>query len=258
MSLRPFLEISAVHLNDGDVELLEKGAAPMECIKCDDGFIVCTQSLLCEEEREDKAIALPEIGFSEAFIALTVHAARIGAFLIRFVSGEEADAMLPIDRPDIIDEISKSNGTQLDLFEANHGLDLMAGRYLECQWAEFAFIYEALPSEDRYWRVIGIDGCPNQLSIIRWVLDLATMEIVVLQTIDERTMFWEASNDVQRKLVSAELQQLRSSFAVHTALGVLGQHTAIPAWAHPCPQGENADEAFSVAFVSHPNLSYLH
>jgi hypothetical protein len=226
MSLRPFLEISAVHLNDGDVELLDAGAAPMECIKCDDGFIVCTQSLLCEEEREDEALA--------------VHAARMGAFLIRFVSGEEADAMLPIDRPDLREKVSDSSRTQLDLFEASHGIDPKAGRYLECQWAEFAFIYEAVPSEDRYWRVLGIDGCRNQLSIIRWVLDLVTMEIVELQILDERTMFWEASSDVQRKLVSAGLQQLRSSFAGHVALGVISQCSVVPAWVHQCSQNAHA------------------
>jgi hypothetical protein len=240
MSLRPFLEISAVHLNDGDVELLEAGAAPMECIKCDDGFIVCTQSLLCEEEREEDAITLREIGFSEAFIALAVQAAKMGAFLIRFVSGEEADAMLPIDRPDILKEGSNSNGTQLDLFEASHGINPVAGRYLECDWAEFAFIYEATPSEDRYWRVLGLNGCQNQLAIIRWVLDLATMEILALEILNERSMLWEASSDVQRELVAASLQQLHSSFAVHKELGVVGQRNAIPAWAHQCSQSSHA------------------
>lgn len=240
MPLRPFLDVSAVHLNDEDVELLDAGAAPMECIRCDDGFIVCTESLLYEERREDTVITLREIGFSKAFIELAVHAVEMGACLIRFEAGEEADPMLPIDRPDIIKEVSDSNGLQLDLFKANHGLDPTDGRYLECETAEFAFIYEATPSNDRYWRVLGWNGCQNRLAFIRWVLDLTTMEIVVLEVLDERSMLWEASSDVQRKLVSAWLQQHRSSFAVHEELGVVRQCNAIPAWAYQSSQDRHA------------------
>jgi hypothetical protein len=240
MSLRPFLDISAVHLNDEDVALLKADAPPMKCIEYDDGFIVCTESLLREEEREDEVITLREIGFSEAFVALAVQAAKMGAFLIRFEAGEEADAMLPIDRPDILKEGCNTNGTQVDLFEASHGIDPVAGRYLECDWAEFAFVYEARPSQHRYWRVLGLNGCQNQLAIIRWVLDLVTMEIVALEILNERSMLWEASSDVQRELVAAWLQRLRSSFAVHNELGVIGQRDAIPAWAHQRSQDRHA------------------
>jgi hypothetical protein len=231
MSLRPFLDISAVHLNDEDVELLEADATGMRCIKYDCGFIVSTSLLISEEERECHVIRLRETGFSETFIALAVHAAKMGALLIRFESGKETDPMLPIDRPDIIEEVIDRSGTQLDLFEPHAGIDPTAGRYLACEWAEFAFIYEATPSRHRYWRVLGLNGCQNHLAIIRWVLDLATMDIAVLQILDERSLLWEAASDVQRELVSAWLQQLRSSFAVHEQLGIISQCNAVPAWA---------------------------
>jgi hypothetical protein len=240
MSLRPFLDISAVHLTDKDVELLEADPAPMQCIKYRYGLMVDTTDLICEEEREDEVIELREIGFSETFIAIAVHAARMGACLIRFESGEEPDPMLPIDRPDIIDEFIDNSGTQLDLFEPHAGIDPTAGRYLACEWAEFAFIYEATPSKHRYWRVLGLNGRQNHLAIIRWVLDPATMEIVVLQILDERSLLWEAASDVQRELVSAWLQQLRSSFAVHEELGVINQCNAVPAWAHQYSQSRHA------------------
>ena len=232
MSLRPFLDISAVHLNDEDVDLLETDATLMRCIKYDDGFIVSTSLLICEEERECRVARLRATGFSETFIALAVYAAKMGALLIRFESGNETDPMLPIDRPDIIDEVIDRSGTQLDLFEPRACIDPTAGRYLTCEWAEFAFIYEATPSKHRYWRVLGLNGCQNHLAIIRWVLDVATMEIVVLQVLDERSLLWEAASNVQRELVSAWLQQLRSSFAVHEELGVISQCSAVPAWAH--------------------------
>lgn len=171
MSLRPFLDTSAVHLNDEGIALLKADAAPMECIECDDGFIVCTDSLLCKYQREDTVITLREIGFSEAFIGLAVHAGKMGACLIRFEAGEEADPMLPIDRPDIMENVSDGNGTQFDLFEANHSIDPKAGRYLERDWAEFAFIYDATPAEARYWPVLGLKGGQNhwQSSAGSWI-----------------------------------------------------------------------------------------
>jgi hypothetical protein len=240
MSLRPFLDISAIHLNDEDIELLKADAAFMRCIDYDDGFIVYTSLLICEEEREFHVLRLRETGFSDTFIALVVYAAKMGAELIRFESARLTDPMLPIDRPDIIDEIIGRSDAQLELFEANDGIDPTTGRYLACEWAEFAFIYEARPSETRYWRMFGLNGCQNHLAIIRWVLDLATMEIVMLQILDERTMLWEAASDIQRELVSIRLRQLRRSFAVHNELGVVGQHEAVPAWAYLDSQGRNA------------------
>jgi hypothetical protein len=240
MSLRPFLDISAVHLKDEDVELLEADAALMRCIKYDYGFIVSTSLLICEEERESRLLMLRETGFSDTFIALAVHAAKVGAEFIRFESARLPDPMLPIDRPDIIEEIIDSSGAQLEFFEANQGIDPMAGRYLACEWAEFPFIYEATPSKTRYWRVFGVNGCQNHLAIIRWVLDLATMKTVVLQVLDERSMLWETASDIQRELASAWLRQLRRSFAVHNELGVISQCEAVPAWAFQCSQSSHA------------------
>jgi hypothetical protein len=229
-----------VHLNDEDVELLEANAALMRCIKYDCGLIVSTSFLICEEERESQVLMLRETGFSDTFIALAVHAAKMGAELIRFESARLPDPMLPIDRPDIIEEIIDRNGAQIDFFEANDGIDPTAGGYLACEWAEFAFIYEARPSKTRYWRVFGVNGCQNHLAIIRWVLDLATMETVVLHVLDERSMLWETASDIQRELVSAWLRQLRRSFAVHNELGVISQYEAVPAWAYPDSQSRHA------------------
>jgi hypothetical protein len=64
---------------------------------------------------------LREIGFSETFIALVVHAANMGAWLLRFDCDEDIDPMLPIGG----NGFAEGGGHQLDLFTPEDQIDLV-------------------------------------------------------------------------------------------------------------------------------------
>ena len=140
MSLPTFLDLSTAHLTHGDVELIEAEAMPMTCMTYEYGWVVSTAPLIDEEEREEKVADLREVGFSEAFISLAVHAGKMGAWLLRFDCDEDIDPMLPVGGygiTDFHDEI------ELDLIEQVPAADLEGRRYLVCHGRQFAFIHEA-------------------------------------------------------------------------------------------------------------------
>ncbi|WP_219207173.1 hypothetical protein, partial [Streptomyces griseus] len=166
------------------------------------GWIVSTAPLIDEEEREEKVTDLREAGFSETFITLAVYAGKMGAWLLRFDCDEGIDPMLPVGgygMVDFCDEI------ELDLFGQVPEADLEFRRYLVCDGAQFAFIREA-QRQHYAERMFGWRDSENYLATIRWVLDLATMDIIGIQIFDDRAATWGNASHAQRELVSASLK----------------------------------------------------
>jgi hypothetical protein len=167
MSLRTFLDLSTAHLTYEDVELIEAEAVPMTCMTYEYGWIVSTAPLIDEEEREQKVADLREVGFSETFITLAVHAGKMGAWLLRFDCDEHIDPMLPVGGYGMIDYWDE---IELDSFGQAPGADLESRRYLVCDGAQFAFIHGA---QRRHYaeQMFGRRDSENYLATIRWVLD---------------------------------------------------------------------------------------
>jgi hypothetical protein len=228
MSVRTFLDLSTAHLTNGDVELIEAEAMPMTCMTYEYGWIVSTASLIDAEDREEYVADLREAGFSETFITLAVHAGKMGAWLLRFDCDEDIDPLLPVGGYGIdgYDEL------QPDLFGHVSGTELGSGRYLVCGYVQFPFVHQAQPLRHGADQMFGWRNSKNHLAIIRWVLDLATMELILLQIFDDQAMTWSDSSVAQRELVSGSLQQLRSSSPVIRWRNVLRRCDVVPAWTH--------------------------
>ena len=227
MSLRTFLDLSTAHLTYVDVELIEAEAVPMTCMTYDYGWIISTASLIDAVEREQRVAQLREIGFSEEFIALAVHAGKMGSWLLRFDSSEEINPMLPVGGYGMLDYYDE---IVLDQFGHGPDKDLGSGRYLVCSEVQFPFIHEAQRPRHCAERMFGWNNSKNHLADIRWVLDLATMELVLLQIYDDRAITWSDASPTQRQVVSDCLQQLRSSFPVISFYGELRRCDEVPDW----------------------------
>ena len=228
MSLRTFLDLSTAHLTYEDVELIEAEAMPMTCMTYEHGWIVSTAPLIDEEEREDKVADLREVGFSETFITLAIHAGKMGAWLLRFDCDESIDPMLPVGGYGMIDFCDE---IELDLSGQVPEADLEFRRYLVCDGAQFAFIQEA-QRQHYAEQMFGWRNSENYLAIIRWVLDLATMDIIGLQILDDRAATWTDASHTQRELVSASLKQLRSLSPKVRWLTDRRRSDTVPDWTH--------------------------
>jgi hypothetical protein len=227
MSLRTFLDLSTAHLTHEDVELIQAEAVPMTCMTYEYGWIISTAPLIDEEEREQKVADLHEAGFSEEFITLAVHAGKMGAWLMRFDCDEEIDPMLPVGgygMDDYYHEIDLSE------FGRRSNTDLESGRYLVCGDVQFPFIHEGRRPRHFAERMFGWNNSKNNLATIRWVLDLATLELVLLQIFDDRATTWNDATLAQRQMVSDCLQQLRSSFPVIRFNNQLRRCDVVPDW----------------------------
>jgi hypothetical protein len=228
MSLRTFLDLSTAHLTYEDVELIEAGAMPMTCMTYEFGWVVSTAPLIDEEEREDKVADLHEAGFSETFITLAVHAGKMGTWLLRFDCDEAIDPMLPVGGYGMIDFRDE---IKLNLFGQVSEEDLESCRYLVCHGAQFAFIHKArrrLYADQMFgWR-----DSENYLATVRWVLDLATMDLIGLQVLDDQAATWSDAPHAQRELVSASIKQLRSLSPKIRWLTDHPRSGAVPDWAH--------------------------
>ncbi|WP_457090583.1 DUF5983 family protein [Microvirga sp. P5_D2] len=227
MALRTFLDLSTAHLTYEDVELIEAEALPMACMTNDYGWIVSTATLIDEQGREERVAKLREIGFSDIFITLAVHAAKMGAWLLRFDCDEAIDPMLPVGGYGMIEYYH-----EIDLGQFGHGdgTDLESGRYLVCGEVQFPFLHDAQRPRHCAERIFGWNGSKNHLADIRWALDLATMELVLLHIFDDHSMTWSDATPVQHKMVSDRLQQLRSTFPLVSFYSELRQCDALPDW----------------------------
>jgi hypothetical protein len=95
MPLLPFLDLSAAHLTDGDVELLQTLRHCEPGFMGDEyGFVVSTASLISDGDW--KLRRLRDAGFSEIFITIALHAAANGASLMRFDVDAEIEPGLPV------------------------------------------------------------------------------------------------------------------------------------------------------------------
>jgi len=178
-----------------------------------------------EQGREERVDRLREIGFSDTSITLAVHLAKMGAWLLRFDCDEAIDPMLPVGGYGLIDYYQ-----EIDLGQFGHGgdTDLESGRYLICGEVQFPFFHDAQRPRHCAERMFGWSDSKNYLAEIRWVLALATMELVLLQIFDDRAMTWADATPVQHQMVSDRLQELRSTFPLVSFYGKLRQCDVLP------------------------------
>jgi hypothetical protein len=168
MAVKTFLDLSTAHLTANDVTLLEREVTPIRVLTYPEGFLVPTGALYDADFRTPAVLELRALKFSETFIALLMHGVKLGAWYVRFDADEDIDSGLPVGRYGM----DEKRSPELRPVSVDNDSYLVL-RYAVCE--EYAFD----PLSD------------SRQETVRWVMDLAVRQIVVMQRLDQRTRLWE-------------------------------------------------------------------